>query len=216
MNIQKTLLLRILIVGAVIYGAWNFGLRPKLAEQALLKENRMSQLQLISDSGYDFDTRRAETDEAYRMVNAAGGTMLESLSSSADQRSARDLITISAREFGVDVNRVEPLRVTEFTSVNNKKKRFEHKNDAAVAKVVRFKGEGVRVELEGSFAGIAGFIQQIDQDTQTLKMESFRMVSSTTGRVRMIAQFMKFELVEAPEMLTSKQLADADSQSSGG
>lgn len=215
MNIQKTLLLRILIVGVVIYGAWNFGLRPKLAERAQLKENRISQMQLISDSGYDFDTRRAETDEAYSMVTAAGGTMLDSLTSSTDQRSARDLITISAREFGVDVNRVEPLRVSEFTSAH-KKKRFESKNDPAAVKAVRFQGEGVRVELEGSFAGIAGFIQQIDQDTQTLKMESFRMVSSTTGRVRMIAQFVKFELVEAPEMLKSKQLAEADTQSSGG
>ncbi|MCA9304621.1 MAG: hypothetical protein KC996_10915 [Phycisphaerales bacterium] len=214
MNMQKTLLLRVLIIGAAIYAAWIFGLRPKIHEQTRLKETRLSQMQLISESGFDFDARRDETDKAHTLVSTVGGNMLETLRGAEDQKSARELVTNTARSFGVEVNRVEPLRVTDFGS-GNKKKRFDDNGKADGTKSIRFKGEGVRVEFEGSFAGIAGLLQQLDQDNKTLKLENFRMVSSSSGEVRMIAQFMKFELVEAPDFLTSDPIASADAASSG-
>jgi len=215
MDMQKTLIVRILVVAVVIYAAWNFGLRPKLNEQAQLKETRIEQLKRIADSGQDFEIRQAETKTTHEKLSAVGGQMLETLSSTEDQRSARELITTSANTFGVAVNRVEPLRVIEFSSVT-KKKRFGNSGSTDPVKGVKFKGEGVRVEFEGSFAGIAGLLQQLDIDTKTLKLENFRMVSSADGGVRMIAQFMNFELAESSIVFTDQQIAGADSAASGG
>jgi hypothetical protein len=211
MDIQKPILIRILIVGAVIYAAWNFGLRPKIQEEVQLQETRSSQVQLISESGMDFDARQLETENAHRMISSAGNRIIETLSATEDHKSARDLINASARAFGVDVNRVEPLRVAEFSSASTKN-RSKNKNPMSNANARTnefvFKGEGIRVEFEGTFAGIAGFLQQLELDTQTLKLENFRMVSSTNGGVRMIAQFMKFELTDAPIALTQSTAAD--------
>lgn len=217
MDMQKTILIRILLVGAAIYAAWNFGLRPKIEQQVELEDTRRSQVQLISESGMDFDARQRETEEAHQMISSAGNRILENLSATKNHESARDLINASARAFGVDVNRVEPLRVAEFSSASSKK-RSKNKNakPEANANEFVFKGEGIRVEFEGSFAGIAGFLQQLELDTQTLKLENFRMVSSSNGGVRMIAQFMKFELTDAPIALTDSKVADAALALTGG
>ncbi len=196
MNHQNALLMRAFVGVGLIFAGWNYGVRPAHAKLDGLKQNRSSQTSLISQAGTDFEVKQANTNEVNQMVHLAGQRVFDVFAHGEKDQTARDLIKDRARAFSVAVNRIEPLRMTEFTDAparsRYKKKTTQEK------KAVRFMGEGIRVEFDGAFADIAGFLADLEYNVETVKLENFRMISSSENRVRMIAQFVNFDLIESP------------------
>ncbi|MBL4591526.1 MAG: hypothetical protein JKY96_06155 [Phycisphaerales bacterium] len=215
MNHQKSLIVRVFIGIALIYAGWTFGVRPAHAKLDSLKQSIKVQDHLISQAGADFDAKRIKTNEANQMVYLAGQHVFDAFGADDEQRTARELIESHARSFGVAINRIEPLRMTEFTNAPSRS-RYKKKTSEKKTKSVRFIGEGIRVELDGSFADIVGFIADIETSVQTIKLENFRMISSRDKNVRMIAQFVNFDLVESPvERVGTPVLTDSHPESEG-
>jgi Tfp pilus assembly protein PilO len=210
MDRQKALIIRVLIAFGLVYAGWAFIVRPMHEKLELQELQRKTQQDLISQAGHDFETRRLATDEAYHAVHVASDHIFDGFDVE-NPLSARQLIGTSAHESGVEINRIEPLRIVELTNVT-KKNRYASKSDSGPENAVKFLGEGIRVEVDGSFAGIAGFLHHLNRNSKTVQLENFRMISSGGGSSRMMAQFTKYELVDSPIEHTNQVVAGASTE----
>ncbi len=206
MERDKSFLIRVLIAIGLVYAGWSYVVRPAKEKLDVLKQDRETQVQLIAQSGADFKSRLDETSKAHEMVHRAGDEILSVLTEGEEAKSIRELISVHARDFHVGINRIEPLRLIEFANTAPKNR---YSDDDKESKDVRFIGETILVELDGTFPNIAGFLHQLGMQSKTIKLETFRMIPGENGKARMVAQLVKYELVDVPAEIALNNMANA-------
>lgn len=185
---QKQFALKLLTVSTAACAGWMFLIKPVHAKVQQHEQQIKSHTALIQ--AHDTQVQESDTGKTIEIENQLNAIFDQLSLSKADKEAGTDLhsrIHASAAKFGVSVSRIESVNTREI------KEQLNHTNTHVVAM-----SNTVRVEFEGDYSSLLGFMDDLVTTNIPIKYTSFRMIPIGHETVRVNAEIDSVVLTSIP------------------
>lgn len=196
-DIQRAFLLRLIIVTGLVVAARYFLVLPRVGQGEDLARTFQAQQELIEQGEQAISQHGGMVNESLTAMHSARRHMLDQFQSNGSTQMHNQLQSLADRH-KLTITRIEPLK----NSASRGK-------TALTLEEIEMETIEFRVECEGLYAGVIGYLDGLSTGTNMAAVRTFRMVPVGSGRARVTMQVAMHQLVKAPEAFTRDESADA-------
>ena len=183
---QRSFFFRLGIVSLIGAISWHILVGAKLEREQELKRTFASQTEAILQGEQEIERHADQLETSIERMQKVRDEMITHLDMVQSSK-VHQILQDAAESYDLTVSRVEPVRMQ-----TNKRVRKSDQSEIELG-ISEF-----RIECEGSYGGLVGFISELSNGTHLAKVGSFRIIPISNDSARMNIQVSVYQFAEAP------------------
>jgi len=200
----KSFVLKLAGVSVVAAVIWMTAVAPEVKRLHEIKAAYASQSTEISEGETAMADQSGRIQASVDRMNEIRDELISELQTGSDITSHKHIQDTAERN-NLTVSRIEPLRSSEST----------HVNEADQSKI-RLLTKEFRVECAGSYDGLVGYINDLSNGSTIAKVNTFRIVPVSEEGARMILQVSTYQLLDTNKVFSGTLTESSSTQISDG
>lgn len=184
---MKSFFVKLGLISLVGAGGWYFLVGAQLEAEGELKLARDAQVSQLNQGEESIGLHARQVERSLERMRGVRDELRAQLDS-ANATNMHEHLQDLAEAKGLTVTKIEPLR-----------KRIDKLKRGSGQAELELATQEFRLECDGPYAGIVGYIEELGSGSSISKVISFRMLPTSKETARMILQVSTYEIGEFPE-----------------